>query len=113
MELGSAHVKSHGGPYEEEAYLTALTARIQDHVKSRGEVGDLIQTGESATEPRLIQIFKNAISKQSSTHVIKRLEDISPYMGTEALYATCNGAAEFAKRKQEGMGWCRIPDGLF
>ncbi|EPE31942.1 hypothetical protein GLAREA_12024 [Glarea lozoyensis ATCC 20868] len=90
-------------------HLFTLTMRIQQFLGSQ-KVDTLLMTGESATEPRFIQAVKNALSDRASLQVMSQLEEINSETSERSLYATSMGAAEFAKRRQEGMGWCRLPD---
>lgn len=74
----------------------------------------LLLTGEHASDPRFIRAVKNALSHLTRTPALRSLDGLTEITEEEAkhfLFATSMGAAELAKRRQEGMARCMLrPD---
>lgn len=73
----------------------------------------LLLTGEYASDPRFIRAVKNALSHLTRTPALRSLDrtEITEGEAKHFLFATSMGAAELAKRRQEGMARCMLrPD---
>ncbi|EPE29152.1 hypothetical protein GLAREA_00312 [Glarea lozoyensis ATCC 20868] len=106
LEIGSEHL--HQNAVHEAEYFVALESRIRAVIKDR-KIEGLLLTGESAWEPKFIQVVKNVLSSVSLPNVTSWLDDLPSNFSDKALYATSIGAAELAKRRQEGMARCIMP----
>jgi len=102
---------------DEDVYWAKVANRIREFVKSTlQDVQELVLTGESASDQRFRTALRNALADFSSGQgsvVLEGQENFEMLNQTDQpdfLYATANGAAEFAKRRQEGMARCLLPD---
>ncbi|KUJ22303.1 uncharacterized protein LY89DRAFT_777432 [Mollisia scopiformis] len=98
---------------DEDAYWAKVEDRIREFVGSvRRPVEDLVLTGESASDPRFLEALRHAFARSSTgQETLEALEMlIQADDGPDFLYATAKGAAEFAKRRQEGMARCLLPE---
>jgi hypothetical protein len=98
---------------EERAYWTAVTNRIRGIVLSlKPKITQLILTGPSASDPRFKVVVMDALRDLVAESALEILDGDGKYgkEGTEAapdlVFATAKGAAEFAKRRQEGPVRC-------
>lgn len=98
---------------EERACWTAVTNRIRTLVRSfKHQITQLILTGTSASDPRFKAAVKDALRDLVAESTLKIL-DAERKDGKEGkgetpdlVFATAKGAAEFAKRRQEGPVRC-------
>ncbi|KAH7383539.1 hypothetical protein BKA64DRAFT_682540 [Cadophora sp. MPI-SDFR-AT-0126] len=107
LDLGNAQLLVEGS--SEGEYWHRVEKRIRDFAGS-SRLDRLMLTGESASDPRFIQAIKNALSMAElplgfDIHFAP-VSNHSEYF----LFATSIGAAELAKRRQEGMGNCWLPE---
>jgi hypothetical protein len=98
---------------EERAYWTAVTNRIRGLVLSlKPKITQFILTGPSASDPRFKTVVMDALRDLVAESAIEILDGDGKYgkEGTNAapdvVFATAKGAAEFAKRRQEGPVKC-------
>lgn len=98
---------------EERAYWTAVTNRIRTLVQSfKPRITQLILTGSSASDPRFKAAVKDALRDLVVESTLKMLDwegkDGKEEQGKipDLVFATAKGAAEFAKRRQEGPVRC-------
>ncbi len=73
----------------------------------------LLLTGEHASDSRFIQVVKSALSPLAMTPALRSFDEqeITDQDAKRFLFATSMGAAEFGKRRQEGMARCMLqPD---
>lgn len=100
-------------PEEESAYWTAANNRIRTLVQSfRPQIPQLILTGSSASDSRFKAAVKDALRDLVAESTLKVLDEEGED-GEEAksksldfVFATAKGAAEVAKRRQEGPVRC-------
>jgi hypothetical protein len=94
-------------------YWNSVQTLISDFVGSTPPE-TLLLTGESASDPCFIQAVKNALASPTlPIPVMSKRDDSEETTRKEAeyfLFATAMGAAEMAKRRQEGMARCWLPD---
>jgi Tfp pilus assembly PilM family ATPase len=92
---------------KDQKYWDDVRSFIKEFVEKSeiGKVDVVVLTGESANDGRFKEAVKNALGKDlvSSKSVLKNLGKESE---KDPLYVIALGAAEMAKRKQEGMGRC-------
>lgn len=102
-------------PEREELYWTAVRHRIRSLVESfKPRITQLILTGSSAGDGRFAEAVKDALYSLVSTKALDGLRTASTDLeaddngitADDFLYATSKGAAEFAKRRQEGPVRC-------
>lgn len=108
--LGSSRVPQ-SSLEDEEAYWDRLQVRLDNFVGSCPE--ELLLLGESAGNPRFVQAVKNVLSARPCypMEILDRIEEApSGELERQFLFATSKGAAEFAKRRQEGMARCYLPE---
>ncbi|KAL8920501.1 MAG: hypothetical protein Q9208_006251 [Pyrenodesmia sp. 3 TL-2023] len=100
---------------EEELYWTAVRGRIRSLVRSfKPRITQVILTGSSAGDGRFVEAVKDALYDLVSSTALDGLRTDSRDLGADGngitaddfLYATAKGAAEFAKRRQEGPVRC-------
>ena len=98
-------------PADEDVYWHEVATRIRNFVAAIYPPQTLLLTGESATEPCFLQAVKAALSDETLISVALGPQETASSTGMAArlLYATSMGAAEFAKRRQEGMARCNLP----
>lgn len=111
--LGRRHLSDYT---DEDVYWAKITNRIREFVRSaRREVQELVLTGESVSDQRFHTALRIALAEFSSgrgsvvflgREMLELLEEIEQL---DFLYATAKGAAEFAKRRLEGMAQCLLP----
>ncbi|KAH0548141.1 hypothetical protein GP486_008130 [Trichoglossum hirsutum] len=101
------------GPEEEETYWLAVTDRIRTLVQSfKPQITQLILTGSSASDPRFKAAVKDALSGLVAEGTLKILDEEGKDSkerkdkDLDLVFATAKGAAEFAKRRQEGPVRC-------
>jgi hypothetical protein len=98
---------------EERAYWTAVINRIRTLVRSfKPQITQIILTGSSASDPQFKAAVKDALRDLVAESTLKILDgegkdgkegkDKTP----DLIFATAKGAAEFAKRRQEGPVRC-------
>ncbi|KAL8746286.1 MAG: hypothetical protein Q9184_007769 [Pyrenodesmia sp. 2 TL-2023] len=113
IDLGLGRLNTY--PEGEEMYWTAVRHRIRSLVKSfKPRITQLILTGYSAGDGRFVEAVKDALYDLVSTTALDGLRtdstdlgaDDNRITGDDFLYATSRGAAEFAKRRQEGPVRC-------
>lgn len=110
LELGARHRPREDGALEQE-YWNRVGTRIRDFVESKHRPERLYLTGDSASEPRFLEAVKTALMDIATPSVLKTLEYTPSMTSAEHyLFATSKGAAEFAKRRQEGMALCQLPE---
>lgn len=113
-------------PEQESAYWTAVTNHIRSLVQTfKPQITQLILTGSSASDSQFKARVMDALRDLVAEDTLKVLdekgedgsdgEDESP----DFIFATAKGAAEFAKRRQEGPVRCvegqkckRVREGL-
>jgi hypothetical protein len=101
---------------DEDVYRAKVATGTREFVKStRREVQELVLTGDSASDPRFHTALHNALADSSSGQgsVVQGPKDFELLKQIDQptfLHATTNGAADFAKRRQEGMARCRLPE---
>lgn len=92
----------------ETEYWDAVRNRIRNLVQSFGlRITQVILTGSSANDQRLKVAVREALKNWTTVGALDLLDQ--PCHGGESsvlLYATARGAAEFAKRRQEGPVRC-------
>ncbi|KAI9857502.1 MAG: hypothetical protein M1813_008252 [Trichoglossum hirsutum] len=100
-------------PEEERAYWTTVTNRIRSFVQSfNPQITQLILTGSSASVPRFKVAVKDALRDLVAEGTLKILDEEgkdskeSKDKTLDLVFATAKGAAEFAKRRQEGPVRC-------
>jgi hypothetical protein len=100
-------------PGEESAYWAAVTNRIRTLVQSfKPQITQLILTGSSASDPRFKAAVKDALRGLVAESTLKILDEESKDgkegkdKNPDLVFATAKGAAEFAKRRQEGPVRC-------
>lgn len=98
---------------EERAYWTAVTNRIRTLVQSfKPQITQLILTGSSALDPQFKTAVKDALRDLVAESTLRMLDregkDGKEGKGKtlDLVFATAKGAAEFAKRRQEGPVRC-------
>lgn len=112
-KLNRLNQKSNLEPGEGRAYWTAVTNRIRTLVQSfKPQIMQLILTGSSALDPQFKAAVKDALRDLVAESALKML-DSDGKDGKEGkgktldlVFATAKGAAEFAKRRQEGPVRC-------
>ncbi|KAI9764587.1 MAG: hypothetical protein M1840_008316 [Geoglossum simile] len=100
-------------PEEEGAYWAAVTNRIRALVQSfNPQITELILTGSSASDPRFKAAVKDALRDLVAEGTVKILNEDGKGSkegkdkNLDFVFATAKGAAEFAKRRQEGPVRC-------
>ncbi|KAI0441107.1 hypothetical protein F4803DRAFT_524596 [Xylaria telfairii] len=110
LELGASY-RPHEGSALEQEYWNRVRTRIRDFVESKHRSERLYLTGDSASEPRFLEVVKTALMDIVSPSVLEALDyTLSMTSSEHYLFATSKGAAEFAKRRQEGMALCQLPE---
>ena len=90
-------------PLEADGYWEDVESLLRScMLESRGVETTVLLTGESASNTRFIKALKRASSPAI-------LVVAAPETPEQFLFATSMGAAELAKRRQEGMAVCRFP----
>ncbi|KAI0516855.1 hypothetical protein F5B22DRAFT_606788 [Xylaria bambusicola] len=108
--LGADH-RPHEDDSAEQEYWDKLEARIREFVESNHRPEKLYLTGEDATEPRFLEVVRNALADLTSPPVLEVLNHTVSIGSADIFqFATSMGAAEFAKRRQEGMANCLLPE---
>lgn len=112
-KLDGPHCKPDLEPGEESAYWTAVINRIHTLVQAfKPQITQLILTGSSASDSRFKAAVKDALRDLVAESTLKLLdeegEDGKEGKGKppDFVFATAKGAAEFAKRRQEGPVRC-------
>ncbi|KAF2148847.1 hypothetical protein K461DRAFT_246983 [Myriangium duriaei CBS 260.36] len=95
-----------------EAYWTAISTRIRAlAVSYERRIDELLLTGTSATNARFQAAVKDALGDIVADHVLSALGSGDEDERKEFLsFATARGAAEVAKRRQEGPIRCAQSD---
>ncbi|KAI0429117.1 hypothetical protein F5Y09DRAFT_270249 [Xylaria sp. FL1042] len=110
LELGANHF-SHEDAEIEREYWKKLEARIREFVESNHRPEKIYLTGDSVTEPRFLDAVRNALVDLTLPPVLEILNLTASISSAEDfLFMTSIGAAEFAKRRQEGMAQCQLPE---
>ncbi|KAI0451264.1 hypothetical protein F5B21DRAFT_487788 [Xylaria acuta] len=110
LGLGARHRPREDVPMEQE-YWNRVRARIREFAASKHHVEKLYLTGDSASESQFLETVKTALADLALPSVLEALEYTSSTTSAEHyLFATSMGAAEFAKRRQEGMALCQLPE---
>ena len=92
-----------GDPLEADGYWEDVESLLRSCMsESRGAETTVLLTGESASNTRFIKALKRASSPAI-------LVVAAPETPEQFLFATSMGAAELAKRRQEGMAVFRLP----
>ncbi|KAI0151622.1 hypothetical protein GGR57DRAFT_513938 [Xylariaceae sp. FL1272] len=94
----------------EREYWHAVETRIRAFVEANHKPEVLYLTGESADAPRFLEAVRNALGDTISPTVLESLGDAAMMTNRDFTFVTSMGAAEFAKRIQEGMARCQLPD---
>ncbi|KAI3327759.1 hypothetical protein HD806DRAFT_333775 [Xylariaceae sp. AK1471] len=96
----------------EQEYWDRLQTRIQEFVEStHRNLEKLYLTGDHASEPCFLEAVRNALAGRALPPVLKALENVASEKSAENfLFVTSMGAAEFAKRRLEGMARCLLPE---
>lgn len=107
-------------PEDGTVYWTALASRIRMLVLSfKPQITQLILTGSAATDQRFKAVVKDALRDVVAASALEMLLDDDEATNdgemdrgkvAEFVYATARGAAEFAKRRQEGPVRCAESD---
>ncbi|KAL8947964.1 MAG: hypothetical protein Q9222_005802 [Ikaeria aurantiellina] len=74
------------------------------------QISQLIFTGTSASNPRFLEAVRNALKDLVAQDVLDQMEAeylINQGESSDFVFSTAKGAAEFAKRRQEGPVRCR------
>jgi len=94
------------GQTKDQKYWDTVQRFVRDFVEKSeiGKVDEVVLTGESAGDGR----FKEAVKEGLGTSVSSKsvLKKLAKEPEKDPLYVVALGAAEIAKRKQEGMGRC-------
>jgi hypothetical protein len=100
-------------PEGERAYWAAVTNRIRAFVQSfNPQITQLILTGSSASDPRFKAAVKDALRGLVAGGTLKILDEEGKDSkerkdkNLDFVFTTAKGAAEFAKRRQEGPVRC-------
>lgn len=103
-------------PEDDTVYRTAVANRIRALVQSfKPQITQLILTGSSAADQRFSAVVKDALRDVIAESALKMLLDDDKVtnhgetdrsQATDFVFATARGAAEFAKRRQEGPVRC-------
>lgn len=100
-------------PEEESAYWTAVTNQIRTLVQSfKPQITQLILTGSSASDSRfkarVMDALRDLVAEDTLKVLTEKGEDGLEGKGKspDFIFATAKGAAEFAKRRQEGPVKC-------
>ncbi|KAH0538820.1 hypothetical protein FGG08_004596 [Glutinoglossum americanum] len=98
---------------EPEVYWAAVTDRIRTPAQSFSlQITQLILTGSSASDPRFKAAVKDALGGLVAEGTLKALDEEGKdskekkNKNLDLVFATAKGAAEFAKRRQEGPVRC-------
>jgi len=112
----SNHPTSVLRPGGETVYWTAIAGRTRALVQSfKPQITQLMLTGSSASDPRFKATIKDAVQDVVAESALEMLLDDDKadnsgeiYRGQVAdlVFANAKGAAEFAKRRQEGPVRC-------
>ncbi|KAI1429754.1 hypothetical protein F5Y12DRAFT_725266 [Xylaria sp. FL1777] len=110
LALGAGNCPRQDADMEEE-YWSRLETRIREFVKSNRHPERIYLTGDSATEPRFLEAVRAALTDLTLPSVLEALiHTASVRTAEDFLFMTSIGAAEFAKRRQEGMAQCQLPE---
>ncbi|KAI1744310.1 hypothetical protein F4680DRAFT_444339 [Xylaria scruposa] len=110
LELGERH-RPLGDVSKEQKHWDRVGMRIRQFANSKRRVERLYLTGDSASEPRFLEAVTTALVDFALPSVLETLEYTSSNASAKHyLFATSKGAAEFAKRRQEGMALCQLPE---
>ncbi|KAK0103107.1 hypothetical protein ONS96_005716 [Cadophora gregata f. sp. sojae] len=105
LDLGNAQALAANSS---EEYRYRVEKRIRDFAGS-SRLDRLMLTGESASDPRFIEVVKSALAITYLPLGFNINDTPSANQTGHFLFATSMGAAELAKRRQEGMAHCWLP----
>lgn len=96
---------------DDSTYWAAISSRIRELVVSfRPSITDLLLTGTSAGNQRFQAALRDALHNVVAQEVIAVVDDYGAMSSEEEIsmfdFATARGAAEIAKRRQEGPVRC-------
>lgn len=99
---------------DKDSSWNLIQARIREFVGSTTPE-TLLLTGERASDPHFVQAVKDALGSSVLPLPVmsKERRDSKETIAQDKeffLFATALGAAEMAKRRQEGMARCRLPE---
>ncbi|KAI1267501.1 hypothetical protein F5Y18DRAFT_304992 [Xylariaceae sp. FL1019] len=94
----------------EDEFWRGVQTRIRHFVEANHRPEKLYLTGESAAELRFLEAVRNALGDLVSPPVLEVLNGAATTTNQGFTFTTSMGAAEFAKRRQEGMARCQLPD---
>ena len=108
------------GSEDGTVYWTAIASRIRALVQSfKPQITQLILTGSSAADQRFKAVVRDALRNVEAGSALEILldddkatndSDMDRDQAADFVFATARGAAEFAKRRQEGPVRCADSD---
>ena len=114
--LGEVDTISMPRPQDSTVYWKAIASRIRALVRSfKPQITQLILTGSSATDRQFKAVVKDALRDLVAKSALEILldndkatndDEMDRGQVTKFVFATAKGAAEFAKRRQEGPVRC-------
>ncbi|KAI1353852.1 hypothetical protein F5Y01DRAFT_312444 [Xylaria sp. FL0043] len=111
LELGANHHHPHEDSVMKPEYWGKIETRIREFVESNHRPEKIYLTGDSVREPGFLEAVRSALMDLTEPSVLETLNHTASNMSAQDfLFMTSMGAAEFAKRRQEGMAECQLPE---